>query len=229
MRVVAPKSADWRARVVAVRTRRQLVTQHTEAVNALRSPLCEFGHVAPEAIGFMPAKTPHAITCPDDQKFHATERHTQKKVRPGPGPSGRSSFQKTAWKEGRVDTRRLRASHAIRGQLPVSEGHRGTRGSPSWHSTVMYFAELDRCGPVRSSLRRPCLAEPAHRHPAPGGIRRFRVWHSPFSANGLCFFTFNRRIVRPNVICRDHAELHHDAECWRESQCIRPRRPAIEG
>ncbi len=54
MRFVEPKSADQQARAVAFRTREQLVKQRTEAVNALRSHLYEFGHVAPEGIGFVP-------------------------------------------------------------------------------------------------------------------------------------------------------------------------------
>jgi hypothetical protein len=54
MRFVEPKSADQQARAVAFRTREQLVTQRTEAVNALRSHLYEFGHVAPEGIGYLP-------------------------------------------------------------------------------------------------------------------------------------------------------------------------------
>jgi transposase/transposase InsO family protein len=54
MRFVEPKSADQQARAVAFRTREQLVKQRTEAVNALRSYLYEFGHVAPEGIGYLP-------------------------------------------------------------------------------------------------------------------------------------------------------------------------------
>ncbi len=54
MRFVEPKSAGQQARAVAFRTREQLVTQRTEAVNALRSHLYEFGHVAPEGIGYQP-------------------------------------------------------------------------------------------------------------------------------------------------------------------------------
>ncbi|MGI9043663.1 MAG: IS110 family transposase [Gemmatimonadaceae bacterium] len=54
MRFVAPKSADQQARAVAFRTREQLVKQRTEAVNALRSHLYEFGYVAPEGIGYVP-------------------------------------------------------------------------------------------------------------------------------------------------------------------------------
>src|SRR6056297_3716985 len=54
MRFVEPKSADQQARAVAFRTREQLVKQRTEAVNALRSHLYEFGHIAPEGIGFVP-------------------------------------------------------------------------------------------------------------------------------------------------------------------------------
>jgi transposase len=53
MRFVDPKSADQQARAVAFRAREQLVTQRTEAVNALRSHLYEFGHVAPEGIGYV--------------------------------------------------------------------------------------------------------------------------------------------------------------------------------
>ena len=54
MRFVEPKSAEQQARAVAFRTREQLVKQRTEAVNALRSHLYEFGHVAPEGIGYVP-------------------------------------------------------------------------------------------------------------------------------------------------------------------------------
>lgn len=54
MRFVEQKSADQQARAVAFRTREQLVKQRTEAVNALRSHLYEFGHVAPEGIGYLP-------------------------------------------------------------------------------------------------------------------------------------------------------------------------------
>jgi transposase len=54
MRFVEPKSADQQARAVAFRAREQLVKQRTEAVNALRSHLYEFGHVAPEGIGYVP-------------------------------------------------------------------------------------------------------------------------------------------------------------------------------
>jgi transposase len=54
MRFVEPKSADQQARAVAFRTREQLVKQRTEAVNALRSHLYEFGHTAPEGIGYVP-------------------------------------------------------------------------------------------------------------------------------------------------------------------------------
>lgn len=53
MRFVEPKSADQQARAVAFRTREQLVKQRTEAANALRSHLYEFGHVAPEGIGYL--------------------------------------------------------------------------------------------------------------------------------------------------------------------------------
>ena len=54
MRFVEPKSADQQAHAVAFRTRELLVKQRTEAVNALRSHLYEFGYVAPEGIGYMP-------------------------------------------------------------------------------------------------------------------------------------------------------------------------------
>lgn len=51
---VEPKSVDKQERAVAFRTREQLVKQRTEAVNAMRSHLYEFGHVAPEGIGYLP-------------------------------------------------------------------------------------------------------------------------------------------------------------------------------
>ena len=54
MRFVEPKTADQQARAVAFRTREQLVKQRTEAVNALRSHLYEFGYIAPVGIGYVP-------------------------------------------------------------------------------------------------------------------------------------------------------------------------------
>ena len=54
MRFVEPKTQEQQARAVAFRTREQLVKQRTEAVNALRSHLYEFGYVAPEGIGYLP-------------------------------------------------------------------------------------------------------------------------------------------------------------------------------
>ena len=54
MRFVEPKTSDQQARAIAFRTREQLVKQRTETVNALRSHLYEFGHVAPTGIGFVP-------------------------------------------------------------------------------------------------------------------------------------------------------------------------------
>jgi len=54
MRFVEPKTADQQARAIAFRTREQLVKQRTETINALRSHLYEFGHVAPTGIGFVP-------------------------------------------------------------------------------------------------------------------------------------------------------------------------------
>ncbi len=64
MRFVEPKSADQQARAVAFRTREQLVKQRTEAVNALRSHLYEFGHVAPEGIGYV-RRLERAVEDPD--------------------------------------------------------------------------------------------------------------------------------------------------------------------
>ena len=54
MRFVEPKSADQQAQAVAFRVREQLVKQRTEAINALRSYLYEFGYIAPEGIGYLP-------------------------------------------------------------------------------------------------------------------------------------------------------------------------------
>ncbi len=54
MRFVEPKTAEQQARAVAFRTREQLVKQRTEAVNALRSHLYEFGNIAPMGIGHVP-------------------------------------------------------------------------------------------------------------------------------------------------------------------------------
>ncbi len=53
MRFVESKSADQRARAVGFHTREPLVKQRTEAVNALRSHLQEFGHVALAGIGYL--------------------------------------------------------------------------------------------------------------------------------------------------------------------------------
>jgi transposase len=54
MRYVEPKTADQQARSILFRTREQFVKQRTEAVNALRSHLYEFGYTAPEGIGYLP-------------------------------------------------------------------------------------------------------------------------------------------------------------------------------
>jgi transposase len=54
MRFVEPKTTEQQARAVAFRAREQLVKQRTEAINALRAYLYEFGHVAPEGIGYLP-------------------------------------------------------------------------------------------------------------------------------------------------------------------------------
>jgi len=54
MRFVEPKTVEQQARAVAFRTREQLVKQRTEAVNALRSHLYEFGYIAPVGIGYIP-------------------------------------------------------------------------------------------------------------------------------------------------------------------------------
>lgn len=68
MRFVEPKSAD-QVRAVAFRTREQRVKQRTEVVNALRSHLYEFGHVAPEGIGYLP----HLAKVVDDPATDAPE------------------------------------------------------------------------------------------------------------------------------------------------------------
>jgi transposase len=54
MRYVERKTGDQQARSILFRTREQFVKQRTEAVNALRSHLYEFGFVAPEGIGYLP-------------------------------------------------------------------------------------------------------------------------------------------------------------------------------
>jgi len=56
MRFVEPKSGDQQARAVAFRARGQ--QRRTEAMNALRAHLYEFGHVAPERIGLLPRLAP---------------------------------------------------------------------------------------------------------------------------------------------------------------------------
>jgi len=54
MRYVEPKTSDQQSRSILFRTREQFVKQRTEAVNALRSHLYEFGFTAPEGIGYLP-------------------------------------------------------------------------------------------------------------------------------------------------------------------------------
>ncbi len=54
MRFVEPKTAEQQARAVAFRAREQIVKQRTETINALRAHLYEFGHVAPEGVGYIP-------------------------------------------------------------------------------------------------------------------------------------------------------------------------------
>jgi transposase len=53
MRYVEPKTGDQQARALVFRTREQFVNQRTEAINALRSHLYEFGYVAPQGIGHL--------------------------------------------------------------------------------------------------------------------------------------------------------------------------------
>ena len=54
MRYVEPKTGHQQARSILFRTREPFVKQRTEAVNALRSHLYEFGFIAPEGIGYLP-------------------------------------------------------------------------------------------------------------------------------------------------------------------------------
>lgn len=54
MRYVEPKSRDQQSLSILFRTREQFVKQRTEAVNALRSHLYEFGFIAPQGIGYLP-------------------------------------------------------------------------------------------------------------------------------------------------------------------------------
>ncbi len=54
MRCVEPKTSDQQLCSILFRTREQFVKQRTEAVNALRSHLYEFGFIAPEGIGYLP-------------------------------------------------------------------------------------------------------------------------------------------------------------------------------
>ena len=54
MRFVEPKTGEQQARAIVFRTREQFVNQRTEAINALRSHLYEFGYVAPQGIGNLP-------------------------------------------------------------------------------------------------------------------------------------------------------------------------------
>ena len=54
MRYVEPKTGEQQARSIVFRTREQFVKQRTEAINALRSHLYQFGYVAPQGIGYLP-------------------------------------------------------------------------------------------------------------------------------------------------------------------------------
>jgi len=53
MRFVPMKSIDVQARAMLFRTREQLVGQRTEAINALRGHLAEFGIIAPQGEPFL--------------------------------------------------------------------------------------------------------------------------------------------------------------------------------
>ncbi|XWN29255.1 MAG: IS110 family transposase [Devosia sp.] len=53
MRFVQPKSEDQQACAVLFRARERLLNQRTELVNALRSVLYEYGHVAPKGIAHL--------------------------------------------------------------------------------------------------------------------------------------------------------------------------------
>ncbi len=53
LRFVEPKTTEQPARAVAFSAREQLVKQRSEAINALRGHLYEFGRVAPEGIGYL--------------------------------------------------------------------------------------------------------------------------------------------------------------------------------
>ena len=54
MRYIEPKTGEQQGRALVFRTREQFVKQRTEAINALRSHLYEFGYVAPQGIGNLP-------------------------------------------------------------------------------------------------------------------------------------------------------------------------------
>ena len=89
------KSADQQARAVAFRSREQLVKQRTETVNALRSHLYEFRHIAPEGIGYV-ARLARVVDDPEtdipdlardicrmliEQIAHLTDRINASKIR----------------------------------------------------------------------------------------------------------------------------------------------------
>jgi transposase len=139
MRFVEPKSADQQARAVAFRTREQLVKQRTEAVNALRSHLYEFGHVAPEGIGYVPrlervVEDPQAAL-PDlardicrmllEQIAHLTDRIKALKARIG--AMGLSSEVDLRPSRGRMSQGRILARSASAG--PAGWSGRAARGS----------------------------------------------------------------------------------------------------
>lgn len=53
MRNVEVKSEQQQARAILFRTRKQLVRQRTDLVNALRAHLYEFGYAVPQGIGHL--------------------------------------------------------------------------------------------------------------------------------------------------------------------------------
>ncbi len=53
MRFVEPKTMEQQARAIVFRTREKFVNQRTEAINALRAHLYEFGYIAPQGIGYL--------------------------------------------------------------------------------------------------------------------------------------------------------------------------------
>ena len=70
MRIVAVKTAEQQAKGMLFRTRDPLVRQRTQAINALRGHLSEFGTVAPQG----PAHVSHLTQALEDSELTLPDR-----------------------------------------------------------------------------------------------------------------------------------------------------------